>query len=369
MKNVRFMFAVLVLFLLGAWRLSAAEQAPPAVDIERIDAHVHILKVDPAYRDMLVRLSVRVLNICVVDRQESDPSFTEVEPQHRCAQELFRLTGGRAAWCSTFDPTDWEQPGFAKKTIAEVQETFRQEAVAVKIYKTIGMVFKSHDGQYLMPDNPVFSPIFAAIAADNKTVYAHIAEPDACWLPLDPNKPSYDYYKNNPQWHMYAHPERPAKATILEARDRMLKNNPGVRFVGCHLGSMEDDVDAIAKRLDLYPNFAVDTAARIGNLMYQDQEKVRAFLLKYQDRVLYGTDLALLKRDDPAKVIPQMEETYARDWKYLATDESVTCEKRTVRGLALPKPVLKKLFYSNAVKWVPGVVAEKQPASGPPATF
>ena len=147
--------------------------------------------------------------------------------------------------------------------MTELEETFRQGAVAVKIYKDIGMKLKSRDGPYLMPDNPVFDPIFAAATENNRTVYAHMAEPSAAWKPLDPASPSYEYYKRFPEWHMFLHPERPSKETILDARDRMLKNHSKTRFVGCHLGSMEDDVDQIAKRFDLYPNFAVDTAARI----------------------------------------------------------------------------------------------------------
>src|SRR5216110_196673 len=93
---------------------------------------------------------------------------------------------------------------------------------------------------------------------------------------------------------MYLHPERPSKERILTARDRMLAKHPTLRVVGCHLGSMETDVDEIAKRFDRYPNFAVDTAARVSYLMLQPREKVRAFLLKYQNRVLYGTDLDVL---------------------------------------------------------------------------
>ena len=63
----------------------------------------------------------------------------------------------------------------------------------------------------------------------------------------------------------------------------MLANNPKLRVVGCHLGSMEADVGEIAQRFDRYPNFAVDTAARVVSLMMQPPEKVRTFLIKYQD--------------------------------------------------------------------------------------
>jgi predicted TIM-barrel fold metal-dependent hydrolase len=220
------------------------------------------------------------------------------------------------------------------------------------------MELKSKAGKYLMPDDPVFEPIFDHIEAQNKTLYAHIAEPMAAWLPLDPSNPDSGFYAEKTQrfWYMYGHPDRPSKAAILAARDHMLQRHPNLRVVGCHLGSMEEDVDDIAKRLDLYPNFVVDTAARVDDLMLQPREKVRAFLIKYQDRVLYGSDLELVPElGKPAEQLPDWEEAYAREWTYYATADTITTnEGRTVQGLALPESVLRKIYHDNAVKWVPG---------------
>ena len=153
---------------------------------------------------------------------------------------------------------------------------------------------------------------------------------------------------------MYLHPERPSKERILTARDRMLAKHPTLRVVGCHLGSMETDVDEIAKRFDRYPNFAVDTAARVSYLILQPREKVRAFLIKYQDRVLYAIDQELLPWQDPETQLNTWEETYARDWKYFSTGETLLVggpkNRRQIQGLALPEPVLRKLFHDNAVR-------------------
>jgi predicted TIM-barrel fold metal-dependent hydrolase len=251
---------------------------------------------------------------------------------------------------------DWETPDFAQRVIKQLNQTFQKGAVAVKIYKSIGMELKSKSGKYLMPDDPVFDPIFEAITTHNKTLFAHIAEPVAAWQPLDPASPDYSYYSTRPAWHMYGHRERPSKETILAARDRMLKRHPKLRVVGCHLGSMEEDVDEIARRLDQYPNFAVDTAARLEHLTLQNQEKVRAFLIRYQDRVLYATDLVTNDWDDATAAVKRWESEYARDWKYLATGETVDYSGRKTKGLALPTDVLRKLYRENALKWVPGIL-------------
>lgn len=316
-----------------------------------VDAHAHVFNPAPAFYEMLRRLDLRILNICVVDKH--DRGYEEAEPQHARALEIFRGSGGRAAWCSTFDPQDWESPGFAERSIGLLNQTFEKDAIAVKIYKSIGMELKSRAGKYLMPDDPVFDPILDDIERHGKTLYAHIAEPSSSWRPLDPSSPDYEYYKSNPDWHMYLHPERPSKQSILAARDRMLARHSKLRVVGCHLGSMEEDTDEIAKRFDLYPNFAVDTAARVPYLMLEPREKVRAFLIKYQDRVLYGTDLGLMPWDKPEEAIKHWEAEYERDWKFFSTDETFFYAGRQVRGLALPRLTLRKLYRENALRWVP----------------
>lgn len=127
-------------------------------------------------------------------------------------------------------------------------------------------------------------------------------------------------------------------------------------------------MDEIARRFDRYPNFAVDMSARIDHLQTQDREKVREFFIKYQDRLLYGTDLMVYPSEVGssyvesgwnilAKALEQIEEIYNRDYRYFATDEEMEVWKINgkCRGLALPARVLKKIFHDNAVKWYPGL--------------
>jgi predicted TIM-barrel fold metal-dependent hydrolase len=115
-------------------------------------------------------------------------------------------------------------------------------------------------------------------------------------------------------------------------------------------------VDEIAKRFDRYPNFAVDTAARMEYLMIQPRDKVRHFLVKYQDRVLYGTDLEFLSNEVTSEALKDWQETYSRDWKFLATDQILQYKGRPIEGLDLPEPVLRHIYHDNAARWIPGIV-------------
>jgi predicted TIM-barrel fold metal-dependent hydrolase len=324
--------------------------------IEPIDTHTHVFKNDPLFVSMLKALHLHLLDILVVD--DADPYGKALEPQRTNALAVVHGSKGHAVLCTTFDPYKFASPDFDQRAIQQLNADFAQGAVAVKIWKNVGMEIRRPDGKFVMPDDPVFEPIYRDIAAHNRTIVAHLAEPDSCWQPPNPKSPDYSYYRDHPEWYMYKHPEYPSKATILAARDHILMMNPHLRVVGAHLGSMETDVDQIAQRFDRYPNFAVDTAARVVYLMRQPREKVRAFLIKYQDRVLYGTDLDF-GRGATGEALNEWRLMYARDWRFFASNDTFQIGGLTVHGLGLPRAVLFKIFHQNAVRWIPGIIPKR----------
>jgi predicted TIM-barrel fold metal-dependent hydrolase len=168
--------------------------------------------------------------------------------------------------------------------------------------------------------------------------------------------PELAYYSNNPQWHMYGKPRAPVKDVILTARDKVLARYPKLRVVGCHLGSDEDDLKRLARRLDAYPNFAVDTAARVRYFARGDREQAREFLIRYQDRILYATDFSF-RDGDPAVAARSLQATHDRDWEYFSGSGMMNYDGHATQGLALPQEVLRKIFRENALRWLPGLVA------------
>jgi predicted TIM-barrel fold metal-dependent hydrolase len=321
--------------------------------VQPIDVHVHVFKTDKAFQAMLERLNLKLMNILVMD--DTLPYRKELQPQIKDALALMHSSDGHVAFCTTFDPYKFNDPSFDADSIKQINRDFADGAVAVKIWKNIGMEIKNADGKFIMADDPKFEPIYKDIVEHGKTLMAHQAEPDVAWGPPDPSDPSWSYYQENPQWFLYNKPGFPSKQEILNARDHVLAENPKLRMVGVHLGSMEKSLDNIAAHFDHYPNFAVDMAARMEYLMMAPPEKVRAFLIKYQDRVLYGTDLDLLASANVQETLKEWESTYARDWRFLATDDTFQAEGRPVHGLKLPDPVLKKIFHENAIHWIPGL--------------
>jgi predicted TIM-barrel fold metal-dependent hydrolase len=325
--------------------------------LEPIDTHTHIYESDPAYFAMLQKLHLHILDIMVV-ADNLNPERKILAKESKDVFDVVQNSNGHAAACTTFDAYLFNQRDFEVNAIRQINQNFAEGAIAAKIWKNVGMEIKDAKGNYILPDNPLLEPIYKDIAAHNKTLISHLADPDTAWAPPNPSAPDYSYFANNPQWYMYKVPHAPSKEQILLARDHVLQANPSLRMVGAHLGSMEGSFDQIAQHLDRYPNFAVDLAGRIPYLMLQPRATMIAFITKYQDRLIYGTDDALYPQEDVQTMVTSAEASYAHDWRFLATNGTSNYRGRQIQGLALPEPILRKLYHDNAVHWFPDILGK-----------
>jgi predicted TIM-barrel fold metal-dependent hydrolase len=282
---------------------------------------------------------------------ESDISnFRTIEELLAATAKVHRESRGRIAWASTIDAHRFEERNFTERAVAMVRQSFRDEAVAVKIWKTVGMKIRGKDGRYLLPDDKSLMPVYEAIQRAGRTLIIHIAEPDEAWAPE-----LVGYWKRNPQWH--ADKEGPNKEAVLQARDRILARFPKLRVMGCHLGSNEQDLVALAKRLDTYSNFCVDMSARTRYLFGDDAEAKHQFVLKYQDRLIYGSDYSMGNSNDE-QVARGLLRAEDREWDLFAGDQKVVGRNGgpEIRQMGLPETVLRKLFRDNARRMIPGIV-------------
>lgn len=321
----------------------------------KIDAHVHCSGDHPDCLSMLERLDLKMLNVCVASSSHPDWRAEAAE-----CRALAKAYPTRYAWCTTFDPPDFSAD-YVERVIADLQKAFQAGAVACKFWKNIGMEIRKPSGEYLLIDDPLFDPIYEYLAWVGKPALMHIAEPIACWQPLDENNIHYGYYSQHPEWHMYGKSGVPSHQELIEARDRVLAKHPKLRVIGAHMGSLEHDVREVAKRLDRYPNFAVDTSARIRDLAVQDPQLVREFFLAYADRILFGTDIVErrpfsdLSENERQARLQSLEEHYRAEFAYYETSGPVMLRGRQFQGLGLPAEVLDKFYYTNALAWYPGL--------------
>jgi len=321
--------------------------------IEKIDVHVHINSSDSALLDQAAADHFRLLTINV-----DYPDFPPIAEQARIAQALAAAHPAMLAYAATFSMRGWDEPDWQQHVIRDLDAAFAAGAVAVKVWKNIGMEFRDADGRLIMIDDPKFDPVFDFIRKRQRVLIGHQGEPRNCWLAISDMTVNNDkeYFREHPQYHMFLHPELPSYEQQMAARDRMLDRNPNLKFMGAHMASLEWSVDKLAAFLDRYPNTVVDLAARMGQVQFQsnhDRDKVRRFFIRYQDRLLYGTDLSQDPGSDPKEVRRDAHATWLRDWQYLATGLTFRVPELNapVHGLSLPDDVVRKIYSTNAERW------------------
>jgi predicted TIM-barrel fold metal-dependent hydrolase len=350
MKKYSFQFLIPVFLLFSCESKYYTSEDFAAV--EKIDAHYHIYTTESISMEQAEKDNFKLLSINTF----SGPCERVVDA-HQWLMKLNQTFPTEFEYTTTFCLDGWDDEGWTENTLAWIDQTITDGANAVKVWKNIGMEFRDKDSILIMIDDPQFDPVFKHLAENNIPLVGHLGEPKACWQPVEEMQASNNrnYFTQNPHYHMYLHPEYPSYEEQMEARDRMLDKNPDLVFIGCHLASLEWSVDVLADWLDKYPNAAVDMAARMGDLFYQtrdDYEKVRNFFIKYQDRLLYGTDI-IDRGGNKESFHGRMHETWLRDWEYLVTDNPMTSHliEGDFKGLKLPKEVIDKIYAGNCKKW------------------
>jgi predicted TIM-barrel fold metal-dependent hydrolase len=353
--NGKSLFGILILGVLYILTVTSCQKATDyynASDFERVpktDVHLHINSLNPVYMEFASRYNFRVVSPNVDSRISIDEQLNTASSIQKQFPEKFAFLG-------TFSVDSFGTAGFVENTIARIDQCMKTGASGIKIWKNIGMVLKDKDGHYVMVDDPAFDPIFRYLEENKIPIMGHLGEPRNCWLPLTEmtDTSNYRYYKANPQYHMYLHSEAPSYEDQINARDNLLKKHPKLDFTGAHLASLEWSVEEVAKRLDEFPNLKVDLSARMAHLQYQsisDRERVRNFMIKYQDRILYGTDITINSAEADAQEKSQMLlDRWRVNWIYLATDSTLKIKNlpMEVKGLQLSKKVIDKIFNSNA---------------------
>ena len=324
-------------------------------NIEKADIHIHIFTDSQDFMDQARKDNFKVVNVAL----DAQNKMARVREQFRYCEVQKKNNPASVEIVTAFSMEGWDNPDWLEKNMAWLDSCFDRGAIAVKIWKNIGMVYRDKNDSLIMIDHPRFDPIFKMLAKRKIPVLGHLGEPKNCWLPLEEMTTNNDrnYFRDHPEYHMYKHPELPSYEEQIAARDRMLEKNPDLIFIGAHLGSLEWSVDELAKRLDRFPNMAVETAARMGQIFYQtttQREKVRDFFIKYQDRVLYGTDMGASGDESKESLTKELRETWMRDWHYFVTADTLTSNlvNNPYQGLKLPRDVVDKIYYGNAVRWL-----------------
>jgi predicted TIM-barrel fold metal-dependent hydrolase len=275
----------------------------------------------------------------------------------------------RFAWITGFDAPELDNPNYWKRVEAQLAADFAAGAIGCKLWRHVGMSVRKPGGEYLLMDDPAMAPLYECLIEHRKTLLVHISEPWQRW-PQSRGKPTGLYGRSPARWPLedeYGEVDFPGPAEQIAAQNRVLARYPELKVVGAHFGGLEHDVRELARQLDGYPNFAVDTSARRRDIALQalkDVQAVREFFIRYKDRILWGMDQgtgkSVLSGSSAAETVRETiksnREGYAFEFTLYEKGGTVTVDQfGDIPGLKLPEDVLQAMYVDNARAWYPGV--------------
>jgi predicted TIM-barrel fold metal-dependent hydrolase len=234
--------------------------------------------------------------------------------------------------------------------VRHLEEDVERGALGLKLTKELGLQFTDNDGSMLRVDDRRLFPIWRRAGELDIPVLIHTSDPLAFFLPVDEHNEHYQSLQEFVDWSF--HDAEFSKQELLQQRDQMVAENPGTRFLLPHVGNFPEDLAYVSSLLDQNPNVWIDISARIDELGRQPYT-AREFMIKYQDRILFGTDMPA--RPDIYRFYFRFLET--RD-EYLEYPDYIGRwghHRWRIYGLGLPDEVLKKVYYHNALRLIPGL--------------
>ncbi|HLX93762.1 MAG TPA: amidohydrolase family protein [Puia sp.] len=264
----------------------------------------------------------------------------------RSLQHIAQTDGRRLKLFTNISFVGFGEKGWTEKTIAELEKDVRSGACGLKIYKDLGLNFKDENGRYIRIDDSRLDPVWEKCGDLHIPVLIHAADPKSFWDPVD---------SHNERWlEVTTHPDRsyykkglPSWDSLITEQHNIFKKHPHTTFIAAHFGWLGNNLRALDSLLTSLPNVYVEFGAVIAEIGRQPM-MARRFFEKFQDRILFGKD----------SWVPSEYTTYFRVLE--TNDEYFPYHKKyhafwRMYGLGLNDDILKKIYYKNALKILPGI--------------
>ena len=283
-------------------------------------------------------------------------------------------SGGRISVFTTPSFRECLHPGYGERLAQQLEVAKSLGAIGVKIPKALGLGWVGPDYRLLHVDDAGLSPMWDKAGELKMPVAIHIGDPKAFWRPIDANNERIDELGAHPGWSYYGAATdfgepMPSWEALYAQFEHLVASHPKTIFIGVHFGNDPEDPAKIDEMLTRYPNFYIDTAARVPEIGRQnaahERDTMRAFYLKWQDRVLFGTDVAVgvepedlmlgsTGKDPPGPA--DVERFFDATFRYFETDQRGMRHPTPIQGrwlidgVDLPREVLAKIYAGNAMR-------------------
>jgi predicted TIM-barrel fold metal-dependent hydrolase len=354
----------------AAWTAARTAATPR---LPRIDVHTHV-------SPMALDRALALMDRWGIDGVVNLSGMSAGPPNHLLEMQLdvAKKSGGRIAVFAnvSFVRAVRTRPDYGQALAAELAEAKRLGAVGLKISKGLGLGYPAPDMKsFLAVDDPGLDPLFEKAGELGMPVAIHTSDPKAFWQPANEKNERWDELQAHPEWsfHGEAQPglKWPSWEALYAAFERRVARHPKTTFIGVHFGNNPEDPDTVGKMLDRLPNLYIDTAARVPEIGRHDPDKMRRFFIKYQDRVVFGTDTGVGESQQEMMYgssgsAPPTEKDekrfFSATWRYFETRDRAFESPTPIQGrwkisgVGLPEPVLRKIYFENAarlLKWKP----------------
>lgn len=355
--------AVLAVGLL-VWMLarSTSGPTPPASQrgaIPKIDVHVHVapMSIDRALDALGESGIVLALN---ASGGEPGSSFER-------SREAARTSDGHMRAYCNLDLVRVVDEG-ASYVVPMLERCKRDGGVGLKIPKSLGLGLTDAQGAVVAVDDPRFDIVFTTCGRLGLPVLIHSGDPKAFFRPATPDNERYDELSVHPGWSFYGprpdgRGEWPPWQDVFAQFERRVARHPGTTILGAHFGNDPEDPANVGRMLARYPNLVIDTAARVPEIGRQPPATMRAFFLRWRERILFGSDLGVGpdtfvlgsggrepgRRDEVRPFFDAHWRWFETNGRRMATPTPIQ-GRWTIDGIGLPRDVLEQVYWRNAAR-------------------
>jgi predicted TIM-barrel fold metal-dependent hydrolase len=244
-------------------------------------------------------------------------------------------------WCG-FDYTGYDKPGYGPAAVAELERCYKMGARGVGELgdKGKGLFYSKPPAWGMHLDDPRMDSLLEKCAELGLPINIHVADPIWMYEKMDSTN---DGLMNAYEWRLDNQPGIVDHNGMVDILERAVKRHPKTIFIACHFANCSYDLNKLGALLDKYPNLYADIAARYAETA-PIPKFTAAFIEKYQDRLLYGTDMGFDL------------DMYHITFRILETSDEHFYEigqfgyHWALNGFGLNDVVLKKLYRDNALK-------------------
>jgi predicted TIM-barrel fold metal-dependent hydrolase len=245
-------------------------------------------------------------------------------------------------WCG-IDYSGYQEPRFAEKAIQELERLSQMGATGIGELgdKGKGLSY-SHPKEALGMhiDDKRLDPVLKRAGELNMPINIHVAEPYWFYMSMDSTN---DGLMNAVNWRLDKQEDILGHGEMLKSLENAVKKHPNTTFIAAHLGNSSYDLKIIGEMLEVYPNLYADVSARYAELS-QIPRHVKGFITKYQDKIVYGTDMGTGgdMYDVTFRVLQTMDEHFYRQNQF--------GYHWSLNGFNLGDEVLRKIYQKNPQK-------------------